>query len=181
MRAQCAAEAEGILAKAERSKAILPLTVGVATTSSLFALLAPELVKAMNIANNKQLSTEFYLLCPLISVLAAAVSALSLQETQMFSSRAISTGNRRFAKSGLVGRTWLSATEQIERGSNRSTERWKSFAASVLPSPILAALVPGTLATKATVAAALAAVQCAYSVVQAEGTVARATDAVAIK
>ena len=38
---QTAAEAEGLLAQAERAKAIVPLCVGIATTASAFALLAP--------------------------------------------------------------------------------------------------------------------------------------------
>ena len=41
---QAAAECEGILAAAERAKAIVPLCVGVSTTASAFALLAPALM-----------------------------------------------------------------------------------------------------------------------------------------
>ena len=41
---QAAAEAESYLAQAERAKAIVPLCVGIATTFSAFALLAPAFV-----------------------------------------------------------------------------------------------------------------------------------------
>ena len=41
-----AAEAETFLAQAERGKAIIPLCVGVATTASAFALVAPAVVGA---------------------------------------------------------------------------------------------------------------------------------------
>ena len=109
------------------------------------------------------------------------MSSLALQETRAYASRAISIGNRRFAKSGLVGRTWLSSSEQIERNSQRTTERWKSFAGSVLPAPILGSLVPGTIGTKAIVVAAFAAAQSAFFLTQAENAIARATDAVALK
>jgi hypothetical protein len=116
-----------------------------------------------------------------VAVLAAAVASLSLQETTQYTSRAISTGNRRFAKSGLVGRTWLSASEQIEQSSIKTTERWKSFAWSVLPAPIVGAVIPGDISTKAVIVAALAAAQCAFFLAQAENALARGTDAVALK
>jgi hypothetical protein len=122
-----------------------------------------------------------YLLSPLVAVLAAAVANLSLQETEQYTSRAISIGNRRFAKSGLVGRTWLSTTEQVEQNSSKTTDRWRSFAWSVLPAPIVGSLTPGILSTKAVVIAALAAAQCAFFLAQAENALARGTDAVALK
>jgi len=178
---QCAAEAEGLLANAERVKAVTPLCVGVGATSASFALLVPVLIEALGIGSNAQLCTELYLLCPLVGILSAAVSSLALEETISYCSRAISVGNRRFAKSGLVSRTWLSASEQIQKNSNRSSLRWRSFAISVLPAPILGALVPGTLPTKTIVVSALAAAQSAYFLAQAERTLARATDAVALK
>ena len=116
-----------------------------------------------------------------MAVLACAVASLSLQETRQFSSRAISVGNRRFAKSGLVGRTWLSAGEQIEQSSMKTTERWRGFVWSVLPAPIIGALTPGMLSTKAVIISALAAAQCAWFLAQAENSLARGTDAVALK
>lgn len=132
-------------------------------------------------ASGSPVATELYLLSPLVAVLAAAVASLALQETRQFTSRAISVGNRRFAKSGLVGRTWLSASEQIEQNSIRTSERWKSFSWSVLPAPIVGSLIPGVLSTKAVIVAALAAAQCAFFLAQAENALARGTDAVALK
>jgi len=176
----CAAEAESSLASAERVKAVTPLCVGIGATAATFALLAPALIGALNI-NNIQIVTEMYLICPLVSVLAAAVASLALQETQAFASRAVSVGNRRFAKSGIVGRTWLSASEQIERNSIRTSERWTNFVYSVLPAPIIGALIPGPLSTKTIVVSALAAAQSAYFLTQAENYLARAADAVALK
>ena len=178
---QCAAEAEGFLANAERVKAVTPLCVGAGATGASFALLAPVIIEQMGIAANTQMVTEIYLFCPLISVLSAAVANLALQEVRQFSSRAISVGNRRFAKSGIVGRTWLSSTELIDKKSANVSDRWRSFGFGVLPAPILGALIPGVLATKCIVVAALAAAQSAFFLAQAEGVLARATDAVALK
>jgi hypothetical protein len=178
---QCSAEAEGFLANAERAKAITPLCVGVAATSATFALLVPVLMDSLGVASNLQLVTEIYLCCPLISVLAAAVASLALQETKSFAQRAIGVGNRRFARSGLVGRTWLSSTEQVERKSKGYVAKWKSFSWAVLPAPLLGAMVPGALPTKTIVVAALAACQSAFFVAQAESVLSRATDAVALK
>lgn len=182
---QCAAEAEGFLANAERAKAVTPLCVGIGATAATLALLVPVLLDAIveNAAdvNTFVLASEIYLCCPLIGVLAAAVAALALQETKSFSSLAIGVGNRRFARSGLVGRTWLSSTELIGRKSQSAITKWRSFAFSVLPAPIIGSLVPGALPTKAIVVAALAAAQSAFCLAQCEYTLGRATDAVALK
>ncbi len=179
---QCAAEAEGLLAKAERVKAVTPLCVGISATAATLSLVAPVLVESLTkFGGGERIMAELYLLSPLVAVLAAAVASLSLQETRQFTSRAISVGNRRFAKSGLVGRTWLSATEQIEQSSSKTTDRWRSFAWSVLPAPIVGSLIPGVLSTKAVIVAALAAAQSAFFLAQAENELARGTDAVALK
>eukprot|EP00574_Skeletonema_japonicum_P003153 CAMPEP_0201722934 /NCGR_PEP_ID=MMETSP0593-20130828/7133_1 /ASSEMBLY_ACC=CAM_ASM_000672 /TAXON_ID=267983 /ORGANISM="Skeletonema japonicum, Strain CCMP2506" /LENGTH=752 /DNA_ID=CAMNT_0048213949 /DNA_START=72 /DNA_END=2328 /DNA_ORIENTATION=- len=179
---QCAAEAEALLASAERVKAITPLCVGVGATCASFALLTPTIVETLRLSGSVQLQTELYLLCPLVSVLAAAVANLALEETREFAGRAINVGVRRFAKSGNVGRTWLSTSEQIVRGSKLKTDRWWSFAWSVLPAPIIGSIVGGpNLSTKCIVVAALAAAQSAYFLALCEGVVARATDAVALK
>lgn len=175
---QCAAEAEGFLARAERVKAITPLCVGISATAATVSLVAPVVLDSLSPA---LVVTELYLLCPLISVLGASVASLSLQETRLYSSRAISVGNRRFAKGGLVGRTWLSASEQIEKSSQQTSERWKSFALSVLPAPFIGSIIPGPLSTKAVIVSALAAAQCAFFLAQAESILARGTDAVALK
>ena len=80
-----------------------------------------------------------------------------------------------------VGRTWLSATEQIGRTSDRATQKWQSFSSGVLLAPALAVLTPGPLSFKAIVAAAAAAAQCAYYLAKAEFALAVAVDAVAVK
>lgn len=179
---QCAAEAEALLASAERVKAITPLCVGVGATCASFALLTPTIVEAFRLSGSVQLMTELYILCPLVSVLAAAVANLALEETREFAGRAINVGVRRFAKSGSVGRTWMSTSEQIQKGSKLKTTRWWSFAWSVLPAPIIGSVVGGpTLSTKCIIVAALAAAQSAYFLALAESVVARAQDAVALK
>jgi len=119
---QCAAEAEALLANAERVKAITPLCVGVGATAASLSLLAPTIIEALNIGNSVQFVTELYLFCPLVSVLAAAVANLALEETRGFATRAINIGVRRFAKSGLVGRTWLSSSEQVQKNSKSKTD-----------------------------------------------------------
>jgi len=177
---QCAAEAEGLLANAERVKAITPLCVGIGALAATSSLVAPVLIESLNIGTIS-LVNELYLLSPLASVLSAAVASLALQETKSYSSRAISVGNRRFAKSGLVGRTWLSASEQVERNSQRTTQRWRSFSWSVLPAPIIGSLIPGAIPTKAVVVTAIGAAQSAFYLSECENVLARATDAVALK
>jgi len=179
---QCAAEAEGFLANAERVKAITPLCVGVGATCASFAILAPTIIDALNIGGSVIMVTELYLFFPLVSVLAAAVSNLALEETRGFASRAINVGVRRFSSSGTVGRSWLSTSEQVVRNSKSKTDRWWSFAGSVLPAPILGSVVGGpSLSAKCIIIALLAAAQSAYFLAQAERVVARATDAVALK
>lgn len=175
----CASEAEGFLANAERAKAITPVCVGISATATTLSLVVPLLLEntpATSILN------EFYLACPLVSVLSAAVAALALQDTKVFCERATSVGNRRFARSGLVGRTWKSTSEQITGKTNSVRNKWKSFVFSVLPAPILGAFIPGAaLATKSVIVTALAAAQTAYTLADCEFCLARATDAVAIK
>lgn len=177
---QCACEAEALLAKSERTKAVLPLCVGIGATAASISLLAPVLVEQIGISS-LQAVTEVYLLCPLLSVLSAAVAGLATQESAQQAERAISVGNRRFARSGRVGRTWLSASEQIQMTSLRYSAQWRAFAFSVVPAPLMGALVPGSLESRAIVIAALAAAQSAYFLARAELVLARATDAVALK
>jgi hypothetical protein len=178
---QCAAEAEGLLANAERSKAVIPLCVGIGASAASISLLIPVLLDALKIVENLQLVTEIYLLCPLVAILAAAVAALALQETRAYTQLAISTGNRRFAKKTLVSRSWLSSTEQVQRKSFNSQQKWQKFAVSVLPAPLFGALIPGALPTKTVVVAALAAAESAYFLTQAEYALSRGQDAVALK
>ena len=176
----CASEAEGFLANAERSKAITPLCVGVSATATTLSLLVPLLLE--NTPTSLPLLNELYLACPLVGVLSASVCALALQDTKIFCDRATAVGNRRFAKSGLVGRTWKSTTEQITGKTENNRGKWRSFIFSVLPAPFLGAIVPGaSLATKSVIVTALAAAQTAYTLADCEFCLARATDAVAIK
>ena len=179
---QCAAEAEAFLANAERVKAISPLCVGIGATCAALSLLAPAIIEAMNLQGSVIMLTEIYLFCPLVSVLAAAVANLALEETKGFAARAVNVGVRRFSKRSMVGQTWLSTSEQVQRNSKSKTDRWWYFAGSVLPAPIVGSLVGGpSLSAKCIVIASLAAAQSAYFLAQAEGVVARATDAVALK
>ena len=179
---QCAAEAEAFLANAERVKAISPLCVGIGATCSAISLLAPAIIDAMNLGSSVTLITEIYLFCPLVSVLAAAVSNLALEETKGFAYKATNVGIRRFSKSRTVGQSWLSSSEQVQRNSKAKTDRWWSFVGSVLPAPIIGSILGGpSLSAKCIVVAALAAAQSAFFLAQAESVVARATDAVALK
>lgn len=179
---QAAAEAELYLAQAERSKAIIPLCVGIGATTAAFALLAPALVadlaaRGLGVA----IATEIYLICPLLAVLAAAVAALAAQESATLANRAMGVGARRFASNQEVGRTWMSATEQITASTDKTKQKWVSFAVGVAPAPLLAILVPGTFSFKAIIAAAAAATQCAYSLARAEYTLSAAVESVALK
>jgi hypothetical protein len=69
----------------------------------------------------------------------------------------------------------------IDRKSQSTGKKWWTFTFSVLPAPLLGALVPGALPTKTIVVAALAAAESAYFCTLAENILARATDAVALK
>eukprot|EP00981_Chlorochromonas_danica_P014058 scaffold7245_cov197-Ochromonas_danica.AAC.18 len=179
---QAAAEAEVLMAEAERAKAILPLCVGIATTASAFALLAPNLLHSLSFFHlSEQLTTQLLLFCPLISVLAAAVAGLATAESRDIASRAAGLGNRRFASSRSVGRTWLSSPEQVELAAQRTTMKWKTFAISVLPAPLIATLTPGLLPFKTIVCAAVAAAQAAYYLAIAEYFLASSVEAVALK
>eukprot|EP00560_Eucampia_antarctica_P009720 CAMPEP_0197829402 /NCGR_PEP_ID=MMETSP1437-20131217/5845_1 /TAXON_ID=49252 ORGANISM="Eucampia antarctica, Strain CCMP1452" /NCGR_SAMPLE_ID=MMETSP1437 /ASSEMBLY_ACC=CAM_ASM_001096 /LENGTH=456 /DNA_ID=CAMNT_0043431041 /DNA_START=61 /DNA_END=1428 /DNA_ORIENTATION=+ len=169
----CAAESEGWLARAERIKAITPLCVGIAATSAAFAIVFPQLTV---------LPLELYLLSPLVAVLSAAVASLATTECSNMARTAMSVGNRRFAKSGTVGRTWLSVSEQIDRTSNSLIDRWKYFIFACIPAPVIGSCIPtADLPTKAIIISSIAAAQAAYFMAQAEYTVAKATDSVALK
>ena len=56
-----------------------------------------------------------------------------------------------------------------------------TFTLSVLPAPLLGVLIPGTLATKTIAISAIAAAESAFFLTQAEYTLSRAVDAVALK
>ncbi|GMH72817.1 hypothetical protein TrRE_jg3688 [Triparma retinervis] len=177
---QAAAEAESLLSQSERTKAVLPLCVGVGATAATLSLLVPVLISDLGI-KSLQTITEIQLVAPLIATLAAAVAGLSLEESKGLANRAINLGNRRFARSSDVGKSWRSASEQIVDSSSRLSRKWITFLTSTVPSPLIGALIPGGLATKAIIIASLSAAQSAFSLAQAEYFLARATDAVAIK
>jgi hypothetical protein len=178
---QASAEAEVVLATAERTKAILPLCVGLSTTASAFALLTPVFVSEVERKLGILMPKEIYLLWPLVAVLAASISGLASQESASLCARAAGTGNRRFASSGAVGRTWMSATEQVEAASDRISRKWSSFSTAVFIAPGVAVFFPGPLSFKGTVCAAVAAAQAAYYLSSAEYSLAAATEAVALK
>ena len=178
---QAAAESESILAQAERAKAILPLCVGISTTASALALLIPSLTIELQSKLAVPVVAEYFLICPLVAVLGAAIAGLASQETIVLGSRAAGVGNRRFASSSTVGVTWKSQTEQVEASAVKGTKRWTSFAYGVLPAPLIATLFPGVLSFKAVVCAAVAAAQAAYYLSTAEFAIAEASDAVALK
>jgi len=178
---QAAAESEVLLATAERTKAILPLCVGIATTSSAFSLMAPTFIQYMSKTSNFQIISEFLLICPLVAVLAACIAGLATRECQSLARRASDLGSRRFASSSTVGRSWLSITEQVEMSSLRLNQKWITFAVSVLPAPILAGLFPGSLEFKAVVCTAVAAAQAAYYLAVSEYFISSSVEAVALK
>ena len=60
-------------------------------------------------------SAQVYLICPLLAAIAAAVASLATAECAELASAAAGLGARRFASSGQISRTWLSATEQARR------------------------------------------------------------------
>ena len=241
---QAAAEAEGVLAQAERAKAIMPLCVGISTSASAFALLAPALVAELNqifgiqlimnevrdelifledycsilllscsistgalesldlllsfsmitlslhdtiilIITNQSISTpkstQVLIVFPLVSVLSAAIANLAAEESIQLSNRASNTGLRRFASSKTVGVTWKSQAEQVTAASDQTTQKWWSFAYSVIPAPIVAAIWPGNFALSCIVCSAFAAAQAAYYLANAEYSVGSASVQVAIK
>merc|ERR1719446_1768502 len=124
---------------------------------------------------------ELVVLFPVVAVLSASVAGIALQECSSLCDRAIGIGNRRFASSSSVGRTWLSATEQIGAKSIGSNRKWKEVLKATVPAPFFATIFPGSLTSKLIVAAAVAVVQTAWYCAVAEYEIARAIAAVALK
>lgn len=177
---QAAAEAESLLSQSERVKAVLPLCVGIGATAASFAILAPIFVEDV-IINNLQSLTLVYLFSPLIAILSASIAGLATADSRGLALRAVNLGNRRFATKAQVGNSWLSQPELIEQSSRRLNGKWQTFLFSTLPGPIIGSLIPGSLATRGVIIAAIAAAQSAFYLSQAEYTLSRATDAVALK
>lgn len=172
-----AAEAEALLASAERSKSVIPLTVGCSAAASVIALVVPALLDQLGMARH----TELMLVCPIASMFSSAVAALAELECVTWSKAAQNLGRRRFATRSNVGRSWQSQTEMVFNKDLRERQRWASFVWGISPAPLVALLVRGGLGFKAIVATASAAVQAAYYFASAENAVARATASVAIK
>lgn len=136
--------------------------MGIATTASAFALLAPSFVTDISRHYNFNFPQETFLFCPLIAVLAASIAGLASSESASQCAAAAGVGNRRFASSKAVGQTWLSATEQVEMSAVRLSKKWFSFSYAVFVAPIVACLFPGALSFKGIVCAAVASAQAAY-------------------
>lgn len=162
-----AAEAEAQLAAAERAKAVLPLCAGVSASASAFALLAPALLEHLMPDAAALVSAEYFLFCPAISILAAAIAALAAEDTGALCDRAKSIGERRFASRADVSSTWMSVTDRVKKDGLTDRKRWLSFALSVLPAPIFASVMPGGIGEKCVLAAATAAAQAAYHLAKA--------------
>lgn len=174
-----AAEAESMLAAAERSKSALPICVGVATMASAFALIAPILVKEMCDHFKIRIVKEVYLICPIIAIIAAAVAGLAMYESQALASRAISSSGGKSTSYSPLG--VLMIKSDSVGPDDESDQKWKWFALRMTPPAIIAALFPGNLSVKSIVCAAVAAAQSAYYLTAAEYTISLATDAVALK
>ena len=175
-----AAEAESILAAAERSKSALPICVGLAAMASIFALVAPLLLKEIGDQCKIRIFKEVYLICPVIAIFAAAVAGLAMNESQGLASRAISSsGGKQTAYSPLM--MFLIKADKMGLIIEESDQKWKLLAQRMAPPAIIAALFPGNLSTKSIVCAAVAAAQSAYYLAAAEYYISLATDAVALK
>ena len=175
-----AAEAEALLANAERSKAVIPMTVGISASAVAVALILPATVERLIWFRHKP--SEVLVLMPIVALFCSAVAALAELEVKSFCGRATSLGRRRFAKADEVGKSWLSQTEMVFGGDAKLRRRWKSFAWGVLPAPIVGLLfINGSLAFRALVTAAFAAAQAAFYLASAEYYVARSCQAVADK
>lgn len=164
---QVAAESEMQLAAAERAKAVLPLCAGISASASAIALLAPTLLEHLIPNAAVLVSAEYFLICPCVSILAAAVAALAAEDTASLCNSARSVGERRFASRTDVSATWMSVTDRVTKLSVGDRARWFSFALSVLPAPLFATVMPGAIGEKCVLAAATAAAQAAYHLAKA--------------
>ncbi len=112
---------------AKRVKAITPLCVGVGATCASFTLLTPTIVDALNVGNSVIMITKLYIICPLVGVLAAAVANLALEETN---------DSRRAQSMEAYG-----GSPMTQCVSGSKTDRWRSFAGSVLLASIIGGVV----------------------------------------
>ena len=190
-----AAEAEAMLAAAERTKSVLPLCVGLATMASAIALVAPLLFKGMSDKFKIEIAKQYFFICPMIAMIASAIAGLATSESQELASKAISTGGNnsgngnnggnnsgsgKLIDSSPLGRLMEKHREEVT-DIEKYDQRMKAFLHSMIPPLTSAALFPGCLSIKCIVCAALATAQSAYYLVLAEYSIALATDSVALK
>ena len=179
-----AAEAESMLASAERSKSALPICVGLATMASAFALVIPMFIKEMSEKFKIRVAAEVYFICPIIAILAATLAGLAKVDSQARCCKAASIGSAKSnisaGASGLLRRLKIK-NEDIEPKIEKNNQEWKMTFIGVMTPVVLAGLFPGPLATKSIVCSAVAAAQSAYYLAVAEYFVSVATDAVALK
>ena len=173
-----AAEAESMLAEAEKSKAVLPLCVGIATTASVFSLVAPMFLKELSETHKIRIVNEIYFVFPIVALLAVAVARQAAFESQKL---AIKTKSVDATNSGSLLRTFSRKSEPVVRDDLTKSDNWKGLALGLAPSPILALIFPGSISTKTIVCAVLAAAQSAYYMAVAEYSIAAAATAVALK
>uniref|UniRef100_A0A7R9UHJ8 H(+)-exporting diphosphatase n=1 Tax=Pinguiococcus pyrenoidosus TaxID=172671 RepID=A0A7R9UHJ8_9STRA len=181
---QTAAEAEQILSRSERVKAVIPMCVGVSTGCGAFSLLAPEILEEFLMKTGWSIgifSDVFLLFWPFISVAGATVAGLAAQECSYLARRASGVGDRRMATRKSIQRTWLSSPEQISIATMSMRKKWSGFVRSILIAPALGVLLPGSLGFKAVVVSVVAAAQAAYYLTCAEYDIAQAIDKVAEK
>ena len=173
-----AAEAESMLAEAEKSKAVLPLCVGIATTASVFSLVAPIFLKELGETSNMRIMTEIYFAFPIVALLAVAVARQAAFESQKLAIKASSVDA---TKPGSLLRTFSRKSEPFVKNDSPTNDNWRGLALGLAPSLILALIFPGPISTKTIVCAALAAAQSAYYMTVAEYSIAAAATAVAVK
>ena len=170
-----AMESEALLASAERSKAILPLTVGASAAAAAFSLVLPAFLARFSSSGVVQ--AELLLVCPAVALAAAAVAGLARLECFAWSDAARAMGRSRFAPRA----SWQSQRDTAYLREAAEKKRWATFLWSVLPAPLLALALPGALQFKAIVATNVAAAQAAFYFASSENAVARATAAVALR
>lgn len=172
---RAAMESEGLVASAERSKAVIPLTFGISAAAAFLSLFVAPLCKEFGGP------PSLLLVCPIVAMFASAVAALAEVETAAWAEAARNLGRRRFATREAVGRSWQSQTEMVFNKDRRERKRWLSFILGISPAPIIALAVGGDLGFKAIVATFFAATQATFYFAAAENAVARATASVALK
>lgn len=175
---RAAMESEALLASAERSKAVLPLTVGASAAAAALSLVLPPVLSGPGVLSRFQ--TEMLLVCPMVAIFAATVASLAEVESWGWAEAARNLGRRRTSRA-TINSNWQSQSQAVYNREKGERKRWLSLIWGVSPAPIVALAINGTLAFKAIVATALAAAQAAYYFAAAENAVARATASVALK